>query len=124
MSEKQKNIIVKRKSKSPKIITKEWLLKELTNINNVGSVNYSDDKYKKIFNLKHDYSYYLEKIYNTNDIDDFNPELEFCESDEQQDIWLGLRLKISSFEYSKMCGRVIKILIRDKTTKKYVELQV
>lgn len=60
-------------------------------------------------------------MYNTNSIDEFEPELEFCESDKQKDIWLGLRLKMSSFEYSgKSVGRMIKILIRDKKTQKYV----
>ena len=59
-------------------------------------------------------------IYNTNNLDDFEPELEFCESDIQKDIWLFFRLKISSFEYSQLSRRIIRILIRDIKTKKYV----
>ena len=82
----------------------------------VGSLNYIGK-----YDFPCDYSYYLGKIYNTHDISLFEPELEFCESDAQQKMWLFLRLKISSFEYSgKIYGRVIKILIRDKNTKKYV----
>ena len=117
-SDIKKNVIVRRKPKIPKEITKEWLLIQFNKLlldNNGGSLNYIG-KVK----LKHDYSHYMNLIYNTNNLDDFEPELEFCESDIQKDVWLFFRLKISSFEYSYMCGRIIKILVRDIKTKKYV----
>lgn len=110
-----KNTIIKKKPHIPEIITKEWLEEQLKNLNQNGIIDYRQ-KHKFMY----DYKYYLDQIYNTNDINDFEPELEFCENDMQKDTWLFFRLKISSFEYSSIVGRCMKILIRDKRTKKYV----
>ena len=115
-----------KKSKKHKksLISKEWLKERLIN-----DFNKSKDKANKseelvnnsnITTFLHDEKYYLSKIYNTNNIDDFIPEIEFCETYEQKDIWMYYRLKISSFPYTSTVCRVIKMLIRDKTTKKYV----
>jgi hypothetical protein len=118
-NDKEHIIIPKRRV--PEKITKEWIIKELekASINSKLEKNTIPD-YKNKNYLKHDYSYYINKIYDTKDINKFNPELEFCETDEQLDLWLGLRLKISSFEYKNFVGRVVKILIRDIKTKKYI----
>jgi hypothetical protein len=120
MNNKKEKIQIKETvPKIPKILTSEWIIKHLNKLNNVIKKNVLD--YRKNNLLLHDYSYYINMIYNTYDIDKFEPELEFCESIEQKDIWLGLRLKISSFEY--VCdppGRFIQILIKDKLTKKYI----
>ena len=76
--------------------------------------------YRNVKKFLHDEKYYAEKIFNTYDIDKFEPELEFCENDEQRDIWKYYRLRISSHHFSQSKGRLITILIRDKSTKKYV----
>lgn len=108
----------------PKKITKEWLKNEFNKLK-IYSDNSNIDKKYSIDNRNetkflHEQNYYLNKIYNTIDITKFEPELEFCETAEQRDIWKYYRLKVSSFPNSKQKGRDIKILIRDKLTKKYV----
>ena len=114
----KKEPILNRKPKIPKIITDKWLIKQLKNV--LTYENKTID-YRNKFKMKFDdYSYYLNQIYNTYNIDDFEPELEFCDTDKQKKTWLYFRLKISSFEYCHSKGRIIKILIRDKKTKKYV----
>ena len=85
-----------------------------------GKINAND--HRNIKNFTHDESYYYSKIYNTYDISKFEPELEFCENDDQHDIWEYFRLRISSELYNKPKDGItcIYILIRDKMTKKYV----
>jgi hypothetical protein len=120
---KEKHEIIFKTPKIPKTITKEWLIKQLEKLNSKHDENIKCSlDYRKMYKLKHDYSYYIDMIYDTYNIDSFEPELEFCETDDQKDIWLFFRLKISSFECAeeKMRFRYIQILIRDKNTKKYV----
>lgn len=113
-----KNRILRKTPKIPKEITKNWLLEQFEKLDNENGETLNYINKVKLLN---DYSYYLDQIYNTNYIDEFEAEIQFCETKEEKDLWLGLRLKISSFEYGgNMIGRVVKILIRDKKTKKYV----
>lgn len=111
--------ILQKKVRIPEIITKEWIIETFKKLKNDDKKKCLDYRSRNL--LIHEYSYYLKQIYNTFDISKFEPELEFCESKEQKDIWLAFRLKISSFEYSNFGkGRFIRILIRDKLTKKYI----
>ena len=119
---KESNTILSDKfiiKKVPKIITKDWLIDKIEEYSkhmNVGKIV----DHRDIRTFLHDDIYYKKLIYNTHDIDKFEAELEFCESNEQHDIWMYFRLKISSFEFQKSVGRQIYILIRDNSTKKYV----
>lgn len=114
---KDENAILKKTPKIPQIITKEWLVDRFNKLESSGdTINYIGK-----FKFTKDYSYYMDHIYDTHDVDNFEAELEFCETDDQKEMWLFMRLKMSSFEYtSNSCGRYVKILIRDKKTKKYV----
>lgn len=105
--------------KVPKEITKEWLRDKFIKLNESTEQKTFIDNRGKYTPLQKS-SYYESLVYNTYTIDNFDPEIEFCESKEQFDIWMFFRLKIASFPYEKTKGRNIKMLIRDKTTKKYI----
>ena len=113
------NKLNNRINRIPNKIDKDWVkdkyIEFFNSTNNSAIVN-NKDVYKFKFNNK----YYESLIYDTYEINNFNAELEFCEMQSQHDIWMYYRLKVSSFEYSQQYGRLIRILIRDKTTKKYV----
>lgn len=110
--------ILRKTPKIPKVITKDWLVDRFAKLSNCGGKTID---YRKKYTFKHDYSYYINYIYNAHDINNFEADIEFCESDEQKEMWLFMRLKVSSFEHtSNTVGRCIKILIRDKKTWKYV----
>lgn len=113
--------IIRKKSKVPDVISKEWIINQLEKLvlNKNQILNKTID-YRDKFDFDEPYSYYMKQIYNTYNLDNFEPELEFCDTYEQKRTWLYLRLKISSFEYHNSKGRNIKILVRDKTTQKYV----
>ena len=76
------------------------------------------------FYYNHDY--YKNLIFNPKTIDDIkkiNIELEFVEDRKQKDIWNYYRRYVSSLKIqknSKLIGRQIHILIKDKITKKYL----
>lgn len=100
--------------------------KKLTQIQNV-AFNLNQPKIKnhkdrrKCATFRHESKYYISMIWNGINIDDFFPELEFCSTPEQKDIWKFYRICISSYRYQKgVRGRHIEILIRDFYTKKYV----
>lgn len=48
------------------------------------------------------------------------PELIFCENREQNEKWLYYRNKTSSLYYTGIIGRNVRILVRDKVSKKYI----
>jgi hypothetical protein len=114
----QNKIIPYHILKIPNKITSKWLK------NKIEEYVFSDKSCiidnRNVYNFKHNNKYYESLIYNIHDISKFAPEIEFCESELQKEIWLYYRLKVSSFHYSKMIGKQIKMLIRDRTTKKYV----
>lgn len=108
--------------KIPKNITRDWIIKTLNKfINYISSENEKIQDYRHIYRPLNNDKYYLNKIYNTNEINKFSPELVFCEDDvELNDLWMYYRLKVSSCKYTKHPGIHIKILVRDKETQKYV----
>lgn len=62
------------------------------------------------------------KIYNTEDWTKFNikPVLEFCETNNQTQLYQYYRKKVSSLPYTGVVGRAIRILVRDDFTNKYI----
>lgn len=99
------------------------IIEALNTIYNVDIDNSNEKEvldHRNICVFDHDEKYYADMIYNTYDINNFEPELEFCETDDQKQIWLYYRLRVSSHPYTNSFGRCVKILIRDKLTKKYV----
>lgn len=121
---KEQNIkIIRDINKIPKEISTEWIISKINDFilsskkeirrnqiqNHIGVKKFSNEN-----------KYYISKIYNTYDISSFEPELEFCETKEQKELWMFYRLKVSSCPYNKSKGRNLKILVRDKKTKKYV----
>lgn len=81
--------------------------------------NHRDRRKCTIF--KHNSKHYIDMIWNGYNLNNFFPELEFCNTKEQLDIWKFYRIAISSYRYSgKTPGRDVRILIRDKYSKQYV----
>lgn len=64
--------------------------------------------------------YYINNIWNSYDCRSIEPEIEFCETNEQKDIWLFYK------NINGCCERIskngLKILVRDKNSKKYLGL--
>jgi hypothetical protein len=116
--------------KIPRNIKKKWLKQKYIEYMNKLELDIEQEKDKEkekpnIDNrgnhvFKFSNKYYEDKMYNTYDITNFHAELEFCETEYQHDIWMYYRLKISSFEFNKPYGRLIRILIKDKSSGKYV----
>ena len=108
--------------KIPTELTLPWIIKQLDKLEHFlktedNIINDHRDVYEPLFNDK----YYVDSIYNTYDINKFEPEIVFCEDNiELNDLWLVYRLKVSSCKFSKQPGINIKILVRDKFTKKYI----
>lgn len=76
--------------------------------------------------FSHEHEYYEKLIYsqtNINEIKKIKIELEFVEDKKQKDIWNYFRRYVSSLKTqkdSKLIGRQIHILIKDKVTCKYL----
>ena len=70
--------------------------------------------------LHHESQYYIDKIWNSFDIRRLEPEIEFCETQEQISHWMYYRLAISSHFPEKRANFDTLILIRDKFTKNYI----
>lgn len=97
---------------------KKWIIEQLAKIHEYDG---KDNKNRmNIHNFNKPSKYYINKIWKGFNIIFFEPELEFCESDEQINTWMFYRLTISSHFPSKCSNMDIKILIRDTFTKKYV----
>jgi len=107
------------KLKKPKKQTKlEYVSEQLTKIFEYDG---KDNKYRMdLHKFKRPSRDYIEQIWKGSNITHFEPELEFCETDEQTDIWMFYRFAISSHYPSDVNGLDTKILIRDAFTKKYV----
>jgi len=62
------------------------------------------------------------KIYNTDNwsIFNINPVLEFCETNNQLQIYQYYRKKVSSLPVTGVIGRAIRILVKDTITDKYI----
>ena len=71
------------------------------------------------FTPKQDKSYYENMVY-IGSIDDLDPVIEFCESPIQHDIWEFYRVFTSSISTRKGFGRLIRFLVKDKSTAKYI----
>jgi hypothetical protein len=76
------------------------------------------------FTFKHDKNYYKDKIFfskNKNVIDELNLIIEFCNDNEELcDIWNYLQFMSSSHTISENNIRIIKILLKDLNTNKYL----
>lgn len=59
-------------------------------------------------------------VYDSLDVKNINPELIFCESRHQQELWLYYKKKTSKVCHTNPVGRNVRILVRDKTTMKYI----
>ncbi len=76
--------------------------------------------------FNHEHEYYKNLVYNSDKIDDLKKiiiELEFVENKKQRDIWNYFRRYVSSLRIqkgSKLIGRQIHILVKDKITNKYL----
>ena len=68
----------------------------------------------------HDDKYYINNIWNSYNISALKPELEFCETKEQTDIWTFYRNITSSYDRTNNGGT--KILVRNAHSKKYLGL--
>ncbi len=97
--------------------------------------SYDNDSKKKILiedelknkcnNFLHDETYYLNKIYFTkelNAIEKLNINIEFCETNEQNDLWNYLKIMTTSAITSESGFGSIKILVKDDTTNTYIGL--
>lgn len=104
--------IIKRKTKF------EWVAQQLSKIFKYDDKNNKDRR--KIYNFPKPSKHYINMIWKGFAIDNIEPELEFCEEQEQIHIWSFYRLTISSHYPSKINNLDIKILIRDRFTKKYI----
>lgn len=74
----------------------------------------------RILSFKKNDSFYQDKIYNDIGISEIKPKLIFCETKYDKDIWDYYRSRISCLRSSHSCGRVIKILVQDSNTQKYI----
>lgn len=73
--------------------------------------------------FKEKYAYYRNKIQVESTLDllkNMEIELEFVENDIQRDIWKYLKIHTSSIRTGKTIGRSVKILVKNKTTDKYI----
>lgn len=86
-----------------------------------------ENKFNEIHDFKplYDKKYYTNLIYKTQDFYDINNleiDLEYVETKEQNDIWQYLRIHTSSICGNQPVGRIIKLFVREKNTKKYLGL--
>lgn len=75
--------------------------------------------------FKEKYSYYRNKIFDEFTEDALNKmkvELEFVETKEQYDLWKYLKMHTSSIQTNESVGRRFQILVKDRTTNKYIGL--
>lgn len=54
------------------------------------------------------------------DIEKFNVDIEFCDSNEQHDLWEYFRIHTSSIRTRKNIGRCIRILVKHRLSNKYI----
>jgi len=75
--------------------------------------------------FKHNYVYYRNMVYmdsSEEGMKKMDIELEFVETDEQRDIWKYYKLHTSSIQTDDSVGRRFQILVKDKTSNKYIGL--
>ena len=90
------------------------------------TLSYEDEKdpdRRNIYKFRYDHTYYVHKIWESMDVTQLKPEIIFCETDDQHDIWMYYRLIISSHSVNSAkdtVGRNIRVLVRDKFTQKYI----
>lgn len=77
-----------------------------------------------LFTSIHKDKYYRDLIFQTSEsakaLEDIVVEIEFVETKDQHDLWETFRARTSSIAYHKNIGRHIRILVKDKTTQKYL----
>lgn len=95
-------------------------------INNIKyALNYEDNQ-KDIMNreyavsLDHKSDWYIKRIWEGVNVNDFYPEIEICTTLEQIDIWSYFRFTFNSIIRDEQNYSDIKILVRDIYSKKYV----
>ncbi|AYV77440.1 MAG: hypothetical protein Dasosvirus2_36 [Dasosvirus sp.] len=116
-----------------KKITKNEFKKKILIVNEKNSLEYfitqlqqlyqirSNEDRRGLFPFTQSNEHYINQIWRGFDIDTFEPELEFCETSDQIELWMYYRLIISQKSYEKKDhNKDIMILVRDKFTKRYV----
>mgnify|MGYP000951485746 CR=1 FL=1 len=112
--------------KLPKNITNSWLIDKINKLSDFYKISNSLEKTFRIDNRSANFKprytddHYKKLVYNSLSLKNFQPDIEFVENDEQEDLWLYFRLKMSALKQSKIVGFKIKMLIRDKKTKHYI----
>jgi hypothetical protein len=104
-----------------KNITNQEIIKKVL-INKITNNDFKLEPSNEKFN--HSVDYYREKLFvgTIDNIKYIDIELEVVETPDQKDLWNYYRANISSFRKDryKSVGRSIKILVKDKTTNKYL----
>jgi len=99
---------------------KKWVIEELSKTFEYDGKQNQNRKGIHIFDKPS--KYYIDKIWGGYNIQYFEPEIIFCETEEEINIWMFFRLIISSHFPTKCNGKDHKILIRDKFTQMYVAI--
>jgi hypothetical protein len=71
----------------------------------------------------HPVKYYRDKvlvIVTEKDLEDFQVEIEFCETREQHDMWEFYKLNTSSVKTNRNVGRNMRMLVKHKQSQKYI----
>ena len=92
----------------------------LVNVDYEASVKKS--KLNEVDNMtfNHDDDYYKKKVFNGQKIDDIEIGIEFCETQEQNDLWTHFRVYTSSIRTFKNPGRNIRFMVKDNKTDTYI----
>lgn len=98
----------------------ENLTSQIERINTILTDNININDRRGIYDFVQPSQYYINKIWSGFNIRGFDPELEFCESVEQMDIWLYYSFTISPYNSNGFSAAETYILVRDKFTHKYV----
>src|SRR3989304_7183946 len=88
-------------------------------IDKIVKKNKNKNDMRFIYNNDH----YKNRIYdnvNENSIDNLDIELEFVENNEQLDIWKFFRINTYLVYDNKSKNKIIRILVKDKITQKYI----
>lgn len=77
----------------------------------------------KTIKFKHKKSFYKNLVFNEihdKVIENFEVDIEICETKDQHDIWEYFRVNTSSIRSKKNVGRLIRILVKHRATQKYI----
>jgi hypothetical protein len=82
-----------------------------------------ENEIRKVCFDKENPYYYIDQIYNGSTIEDIGKikiELEFCETPKQHDMFNFIRVYTSSIQTKKNKGRLVRIMVKDVNTNKYI----